>query len=68
MNLNQTDGRAAGAKFYVIPAAILAAWLTLFGGVIASVVQQPSLPNNIQQALRPTSSPPTSEIAVAQAP
>jgi len=68
MNLNQTDGRAAGAKFYVIPAAILAAWLTLFGGVIASVFHQASLPDSIQQALRPTSTPSTSEVAVAQAP
>jgi len=67
-DMNQTDGLAGRAKFYVVPAAILAAWLTLFGGVIASVVRQPSLPDSIHQALRPTSTPSTSAVAVAQAP
>jgi hypothetical protein len=67
-DMNQTDEKAGQAKFYVIPVVILATWLALFGGSIASVVRQPSLPDSIEHALRPTSSPPTSAVALASAP
>jgi hypothetical protein len=56
------------AKFYVVPALIIAGWLTVAGGVIASLSLPTSLTNSIATVLRPhTAAQPSTAVALAQA-
>ena len=45
----RNEGRSA--KVYAVPAAILAGWLMMFGGVIASVHGGPALHGSIETVL-----------------
>lgn len=53
----RSEGRSA--KVYVIPAAIVAGWLMMFGGVFASVHGRPELHNSIETVLRGSSPAPS---------
>ena len=64
----QAERRRGEAKFYVVPALIVAVWVTLAGGFIASVSQPPSLRNSIETVLRtPSTAQPSTLIALARA-
>jgi len=64
----QAERRRGEAKFYVVPALIVAVWVTLAGGFIASVSQTPSLSNSIETVLRsPRAAQPPTLVALARA-
>ena len=65
---SQAERTRREAKFYVVPALIVAGWVTLAGGFIASVSQPPSLRNSIETVLRsPSAAQPSTLIALARA-
>jgi len=49
----RNEGRSA--KVYAVAAAVLAGWLMMFGGVIASVHRGPALHGSIETVLRASS-------------
>ncbi len=57
----RNEGRSA--KVYAVPAAILAGWLMMFGGVIAAVSGGPALHGSIETVLK-AASPAQSAIEV----
>ena len=64
----QAQSTRREAKFYVVPALIVAGWLAVAGGFIASVSQPASLQNSIETVLRsPSTVPPSTAVAVARA-
>ena len=65
---SQAERTRREAKFYVVPALILAVWVTLASGFIASVSQPPSLRNSIETVLRsPSAAQPSTLVALARA-
>ena len=64
----QAERRRGEAKFYVVPALIVAVWVTLAGDFIASVSQPLSLRTSIETVLRtPSAAQPATLIALARA-
>jgi hypothetical protein len=61
----RNEGRSA--KVYAVAAAILAGWLMMFGGVMASVHGRPALHSSIETVLSASSpAQPAIEVTFAQ--
>jgi len=66
--MSQAERTRREAKFYVVPALIIAVWVTLASGFIASVNQPPSLRTSIETVLKtPSASSPSTLVALARA-
>ena len=65
---SQAERTRREAKFYVVPALIVAVWVTLASGFIASVSQPSSLSNSIETVLKtPSAVQPSTLVALARA-
>jgi len=62
--VERNEGRSA--KVYAVSAAILAGWLAMFGGVIASLQGGPALHGSIEKVLSASSATQPVQVTFAQ--